>query len=94
MSVTPEYLVQGAMFALEQCGLLLRDATILYQSFSPRLREELGRSSILFDLRKRAVAGDDITLDQIREACNDHLTKQRKAMLSFTMAADRDTGLV
>src|SRR5215831_8234472 len=33
-SVTPEYLLEGAAYALEQCGLLLRDANLLYQSGS------------------------------------------------------------
>jgi len=33
-SVTPEYLIEGAAYALEQCGLLLRDANLLYRSGS------------------------------------------------------------
>jgi hypothetical protein len=33
-SVTPEYLLEDAAYALEQCGLLLRDANLLYQSGS------------------------------------------------------------
>ena len=28
-SVTSEYLLEGAAYALEQCGLLLRDANVL-----------------------------------------------------------------
>ena len=34
MPVTPQYLLQGTWYALEQCGLLLRDANELYRSNS------------------------------------------------------------
>jgi AbiV family abortive infection protein len=33
-SITPQYLLEGAVYALEQCGLLLRDANLLYRSGS------------------------------------------------------------
>jgi hypothetical protein len=33
-SVSPEYLLEGAAYALEQCGLLLRDANLLYRNDS------------------------------------------------------------
>ena len=33
-SVTPEYLLKGAAYALEQCGLLLRHANLLYRNGS------------------------------------------------------------
>src|SRR5271170_1080455 len=55
MSLTPQYILQGFAYALEQCGLLLRDANRLYQNgayasaavLTAFAREELGRSSIL-----------------------------------------------
>lgn len=101
MSVTPHYLLQGAVYALEQCGLLLRDANVLYQSRSYAnaivlaafAREELGRSSILLDLRRRVLAGEIITIVQIEHACEDHVAKQRAGMLSITLTADRESGL-
>ena len=101
MPVTPQYLLQGAVYALQQCGLLLRDANILYRSDSYAnavvlaafAREELGRSSILRDLRQRALAGETFTIVQIGQACEDHVTKQREGMLSFTLTADRESGL-
>jgi hypothetical protein len=101
MPVTPLYLLQGAWYALEQCGLLLRDANVLYRSsayasavvLTAFAREELGRSSILLDLWQRAIAGEDFTTGQIREACVDHETKQRAGMLSLTMRADRESRL-
>jgi AbiV family abortive infection protein len=101
MSVTPQYLLKGAVYALEQCGLLLRDANILYRrgSYANAVvltafaREELGRSGILFGLRPRVLAGENITVVQIRQACEDHATKQRAGILSTTLTADRETGI-
>jgi len=63
-SVTPQYLLEGAAYALEQCGLLLRDANLLYRSGSygsavalaAFAREELGRWRILLELRKKLLA--------------------------------------
>jgi hypothetical protein len=31
-SITPEYLLKGAVYALEQCGMLLRDAALPYRN--------------------------------------------------------------
>jgi AbiV family abortive infection protein len=67
-TTTPLYLLKGAVYALEQCGLLLRDANILFRGGSYAntvvlaafAREELGRSNILFDLRKKALGGKDV----------------------------------
>jgi AbiV family abortive infection protein len=100
--VTPQYLLEGAAYALEQTSFLLRDANILYRSGSYAsavvlaafAREELGRSSILLDLRRRAlVGGETFTTSQVQKACDDHVTKQRAGMLSLTLRTDRDTGL-
>ena len=101
MSVTPQYLLHGAAYALEQCGLLLRDANILYRSGSYAstvvvtafAREELGRSSILFDLRRRTLAGEAFTVKQIRQACKNHVAKQQAGMLSLTYSANKETSL-
>jgi AbiV family abortive infection protein len=101
MPVTPHYLLQGASYALEQCGLLLRDANILYRNGSYAsavvlaafAREELGRYRILLDFRKRVVAGEPLTLKEVGKACEDHVAKQRAAMLSTTITADRESGL-
>jgi AbiV family abortive infection protein len=101
MSVTPEYLIKGYALALEQCGLLLRDAVRLYENGSYATAvvlaafgwEELGRSKILLDLWRRRRAGEAVTLEQIDAACGEHVDKQRAGMLSMTMRADKDTGL-
>ncbi len=68
-TVTADYLMKGAAYALEQCGLLLRDANLLYRNASYAsavalaafAREELGRSEILHALRKEALNGKPIT---------------------------------
>jgi AbiV family abortive infection protein len=99
--VTPQFILQGYAYAMEQCGLLLRDANLLYRSGSYAsavvltafAREELGRSTIFRDFWIRASAGEAFTVEQLQEACDDHVTKQRAGMLSITMTADRDSGL-
>ena len=57
--VTANFLLEGAYYALEQCGLLLRDAVQLYNGSSYATavvlaafaREELGREKILLALQ-------------------------------------------
>jgi AbiV family abortive infection protein len=99
--ITPQYLLEGAVYALEQCGLLLRDANLLYRSGSYATavalaefaQEELGRWKILLDLRKRVVAGQSVTVEEIQSRCEGHVTKQQAGMRSITMMADRDSVL-
>jgi AbiV family abortive infection protein len=100
--VTPQYLLEGAVYALEQCGLLLRDANILYRSGSYAntvalaafAREELGRYKILDGLRSEVLAGKNITIEEIKDRCDDHVTKQQAGMLSTTIrVTDRDSVL-
>jgi AbiV family abortive infection protein len=101
MSVTSEYLVKGYALALEQCGLLLRDAVRLYEAASYATavalaafaREELGRSEILLDMWRRRRGGSPVTLEEIRNACDNHVEKQRAGMLSLTLTTDRTTVL-
>jgi AbiV family abortive infection protein len=101
MSVSSEHLVKGYALALEQCGLLLRDAVRLYESGSYATavvlaafaREELGRSKILLDFWRRRCGGQSVTVKQINAECGEHVDKQRAGMLSLTMRADRQTGL-
>jgi AbiV family abortive infection protein len=94
--VAAQYLLQGAVYALEQCGLLLRDANILYRSGSYAsavvlaafAREELGRSTILHDLRKQALSGKEVTIEEIKDLC-EHAAKQRAGMLSIIIRDPR-----
>jgi AbiV family abortive infection protein len=95
-SVTPEYLLEGAAYALEQSGLLLRDANVLYQngSYASAMvlalfaQEELGRWNMLRDLRKKVLDGERLTVKEIQDHCGDHVSRQRAGMMSTTMRAD------
>jgi AbiV family abortive infection protein len=98
MSVTPQFLLHGFAYALEQCGRLLSAANTLYKNgdyasavaLAAFAREEFGRANILLDLRKRVLAGEAITTDDIEKACNRHVIKQEAGMGGLTM---RDSGL-
>jgi AbiV family abortive infection protein len=100
-TITPQFLLEGAVLALEQCGLLLRDANVLYRggSYASAVvltafaREELGRFTILLDLRKEVLTGKEFTIEEIQDRCDDHVTKQQAGMLSTVFTADRDSGL-
>jgi AbiV family abortive infection protein len=99
--VTSLYLLQGAVYAFEQCGYLLSDARSLYKegsygtvvALTAFAHEELGRAIILLDLRAEVVAGKTIIADDIRDECDHHVTKQQRGALSTTMRTDRNSGL-
>lgn len=101
VSVTAQYLLKGYALALEQCGLLLRDANCLYQNelyatavaLAAFAREELGRSQILLKFWRSHAGGIPVTIEQIDAACTDHVDKQRAGMLSTVMTAHRDSEL-
>jgi AbiV family abortive infection protein len=101
VSVTADFLLKGYALALEQCGLQLRDAVLLYKNKSYAsavvlaafAREELGRSQILLGLWRRRLGGSPVTIGDIENACDNHVEKQKAGMLSITMRADRNTGL-
>src|SRR5437899_8044986 len=90
--VTHQYLLDGSCYALEQCGLLLRDAVRLFRagSFATSTvlaafaREELGKSILLRELRDRMLAGDNLTTEAIAKEIRDHSAKQTAAVLSIT----------
>ena len=99
--VSSIYLMKGAMLALEQCGLLLRDASTVYGSGSRATavvlaefaREEFGRARLLFGLRAKVVAGQVVTIEQIKQACREHVDKQTAAVVSTVQRADNTSGL-
>jgi AbiV family abortive infection protein len=100
-SVSSDYLLRGAALALEQCGLLLRDARILCEAGSYAssvvltgfAREELGRYKILRGLWQRTVAGEGFSAKQIRKRCDQHVEKQKEGMFSVVQRADNSTEL-
>jgi hypothetical protein len=54
--------------------------------------EELGRWTILLELRRDVLKGNLLTAQQVNEACVDHVRKQRAGMKSATMRMERDSG--
>ena len=98
-AATADYLLRGTVFALEQCGLLLRDARILCEAGSYAsavvltafAREELGRYKILRGLFKRTMAGESFSIKQIDKRCEQHVKKQKEAMFSVVQRADNST---
>jgi AbiV family abortive infection protein len=99
--VTERFLLEGAAYALEQCGRLLHAANLLNKdgdwatavAMASFAREELGRWDILLDLRREVLKGKQLTAKDVNEASNDHERKQKAGMTSITMRADRDSGL-
>ena len=100
-SASPKYLLESAAYSLEQCGLLLRDANLLYQNGSYACaialaafaREELGRHSILLDLRRKVRRGGSVTIKDIQDACGDHVRKQEAGALSTVTRTNNNTVL-
>jgi AbiV family abortive infection protein len=100
-SVSHKYLLEGAAYALEQCGLLLGDANVLYRNGSYAsavalaafAREELGRWKMLHDLRRKVISGDSVTIKEIQTRCGDHVRKQEAGVMSTVTRTDRDSGL-
>jgi AbiV family abortive infection protein len=90
--VTADFLLKGYALALEQCGLLLRDAVQLYRikSYANAVvlaafaREELGRSQILLGLWRKRLGGSPVTIGDIENACDIPVEKQKAGMLSMT----------
>jgi AbiV family abortive infection protein len=48
---------------------------------------------MLLELRKRALAGESLTVGDVRTAYDDHVRKQEAGMSSLTTRADRDSGV-
>jgi AbiV family abortive infection protein len=99
--VTPQYLLKGAVYSLEQCGVLLCDAVVLYRRnayasavvLAAYAWEALGQWKILLDLRKQVIGGQVISIREIKSRCGDHIQKQRAGMSTVTMQADQDSRL-
>jgi AbiV len=85
-TVSPDLLLHGAWYALEQCGLLLRHAVVLYEdggystaaSLALLAHEELGKFKIPIDWWRAALSGQSPTVDKVWSAVEIHEQKQRK----------------
>jgi hypothetical protein len=79
--LTPDVLLLGALYALEQCGLLLTDAVALLEqrryptaaSIALLAHEELGRHKILLDCWRQSAGGRPLTQGEVNKACDDHV---------------------
>jgi AbiV family abortive infection protein len=99
--VTAQYLLEGAFYAMEQCGLLLQHALILYENrayssavaLAAFAREEMGRARILFELRQDVQNGKAVTVQEIKDRCDDHVEKQTYAQLGVVLRTFGDTSL-
>jgi AbiV family abortive infection protein len=100
MTCDAHYLLKGAALALEQCGLLLRDANHLYRlgsyatciAVAALAHEEMGRYQILSKLWRQALGGKSFTVNEIRKACSNHVEKQREGLLAITLTDDGGRG--
>jgi AbiV family abortive infection protein len=76
-TVTAQFLLEGAAYAIEQCGRLLRTADLSFEhgdnatayALALFAREELGRWTMLLDLRREVLAGKQFTAEQVNEEC-------------------------
>lgn len=83
MSLTAEFLLQGAFFALERAGQLLQDAKLLYDheryasSFALAVlsREETGRSAICVEKCRLTLNGQTVTVELLRSETKPHVAK-------------------
>jgi AbiV family abortive infection protein len=92
-AVSAEILLQGSWYALEQSGILLTSAALVYDHgdkstavvLSMFGREELGRSIILRKLAKRVTEGEHLSPEDVRRACENHVAKQAAGAQSTTL---------
>lgn len=97
--VPSDVLLMGSLWALQQCGLLLLDADLLFQQsrYSTAAgvallgHEELGRCEILTRLWKTSDTGTIVTRDEVVAACTDHVDKQVAGQLASTFRADTES---
>jgi AbiV family abortive infection protein len=92
-TVSSDTLLQGAWYALEQAGRLLHSSATLFEADDHSTatgiamlgREEIGRSRILRRLADKVREGKYISQKEVENACEDHVEKQRAAVLSTAM---------
>jgi AbiV family abortive infection protein len=98
--VTDQFLLKGSVYALEQCGLLLRDATTLFKAGSyagsivmaAHAREELDRAILLRELRERVLTGLALSVADINQELEEH-ADQRLVRVSASPRAEADPEL-
>jgi AbiV family abortive infection protein len=94
-------LLQGSWYALEQAGRLLRASVVVFNANDPATalalamfgREELGRSRILQDIAAEIATGRSFSPKDVANRCDDHVQKQRAALLSTTLRVNPPSAL-
>jgi len=100
-TVSTEFLLKGAVYNLEQCGLLLRDASLLVTNNADAngllltifAWEALGKWVTLRNLRREVLGGRALGIEEVAEICGDHVNMLRAGNLSVTMITEKDSGL-
>jgi AbiV family abortive infection protein len=98
--VGSDHLLEGAVYALEQCGLLLRDANTLYRAkayasavvLAAFAREELGRWRMLVGLWREVRKGKEVTVADVEKHCWGHVEKQTAGMVSVAIRGHEEGG--
>jgi AbiV family abortive infection protein len=102
--VTEQFFLEGAAYALEHCGCLLRDAVALYErgSYASAVvltmfgREELGKYRMLREAFETVAGGGTVELKDLTkkgEGIYDHMPKQEHAVLSVVYRSEPGTQL-
>jgi AbiV family abortive infection protein len=96
VDVAASVLLKGAWYALEQCGILLRDASVLYNekaypsavALAMIGREELGKYRMLLEEWRKAGSTKKLpTVEAIQDGCAEHIDKQKRAVLGVTFTS-------
>lgn len=99
--VTAQFLLQGAVYAVHQSGILLRDANILFRNESyanavvlaAYSQEEAGLGRMLLQYRDDVLKGEVKTYREIKGQTEDHAVKHKSGMSYTFLSADPDSGL-
>jgi AbiV family abortive infection protein len=97
--VSADVLLRGSLCALQQCGLILGDAVVLFRQerFSTATglalhgHEELGRYKILLRFWEQSMSGSPVTRHELRDACKEHVDKQQAGQLSQMFEGQTDS---
>src|SRR5713101_7971274 len=90
--LSADVLTKGAIYAMEEAWILLRDAVLLIQNkrypsslvLATFCLEQLGRAEIYRENAKRASTGKPVTLGSMGTALTEHLPKLFKARIPVT----------
>jgi AbiV family abortive infection protein len=99
--VTADVILRGALYSLQQCGLLLNDAATLFDAkryptaagLALLGHEDLGRYRILLKLWPEAVSSGGIRRDEVVKRLREHVDRQRAGLLGLGFSIEKDSRL-